>query len=76
MQFQQKESRMSDKLIVVTGAGGFIGGSLVASLRKKGGFTVGTNAKKVASRAFSGGFFHHRTSKMEIPDHSSTIVRV
>src|SRR6202167_1711127 len=27
---------MSDKLIVVTGAGGFIGGSLVASLRKKG----------------------------------------
>ena len=27
---------MSDKLIVVTGAGGFIGGSLVASLRQKG----------------------------------------
>jgi GDP-D-mannose 3',5'-epimerase len=27
---------MSDKLIVVTGAGGFIGGNLVASLRKKG----------------------------------------
>jgi len=27
---------VSDKLIVVTGAGGFIGGSMVASLRKKG----------------------------------------
>ncbi|MGA2046556.1 MAG: NAD-dependent epimerase/dehydratase family protein [Terracidiphilus sp.] len=27
---------MNDKLIVVTGAGGFIGGSLVASLRQKG----------------------------------------
>jgi GDP-D-mannose 3',5'-epimerase len=27
---------MTDKLIVVTGAGGFIGGSLVASLRQKG----------------------------------------
>lgn len=27
---------MSEKLVVVTGAGGFIGGSLVASLRKKG----------------------------------------
>jgi nucleoside-diphosphate-sugar epimerase len=27
---------MSDKLILVTGAGGFIGGSLVASLRQKG----------------------------------------
>jgi GDP-D-mannose 3', 5'-epimerase len=27
---------MSDKLIVVTGAGGFIGGSLVASLRQRG----------------------------------------
>src|SRR5208337_2979797 len=32
----QKESTMSDKLIVVTGGGGFIGGSLVASLRQKG----------------------------------------
>ena len=27
---------MSDKLIVVAGAGGFIGGSLVASLRQRG----------------------------------------
>jgi GDP-D-mannose 3', 5'-epimerase len=27
---------MSDKLIVVTGAGGFIGGSPVASLRQRG----------------------------------------
>ena len=31
---------MSDKLILVTGAGGFIGGNLVASLREKGFSTV------------------------------------
>jgi GDP-D-mannose 3', 5'-epimerase len=32
----KKEDWMSNKLILVTGAGGFIGGSLVASLRKAG----------------------------------------
>lgn len=31
-----EEKRVSDKLIVVTGAGGFIGGSLVAALRARG----------------------------------------
>src|ERR1700677_1518477 len=40
MLYQQRENRMrnkvTDKLIVVTGAGGFIGGSLVASLRQRG----------------------------------------
>ncbi|MGB8259298.1 MAG: hypothetical protein WCE75_03060, partial [Terracidiphilus sp.] len=34
---------------------------------QEGGFAVGTNAKKVASRALRGVFFRRRTSKMEIP---------
>src|ERR1041384_1794264 len=33
---ERGEPRMKDNLVVVTGAGGFIGGSLVADLRKKG----------------------------------------
>jgi len=35
---------------------------------QEGGFAVGTNAKKVASRALRDVFFRRRTSKMEIPD--------
>jgi hypothetical protein len=34
---------------------------------QEGGFAVGTNAKKVASRALRSVFFRRRTSKMEIP---------
>ena len=40
MPSRQGEDRMSGKPIVVTGAGGFIGGSLVASLRQKGSCQV------------------------------------
>lgn len=32
-------------------------------------FAVGTNVKKLVSRAFGGVFFRHRASKMEIPVH-------
>jgi hypothetical protein len=43
-------------------------GDLAADLAGlEAGFAVGTNAKKVASRALRGVFFRRRTSKMEIP---------
>ncbi len=38
---------------------------------EEGGVAVGTNTRKVASRALMGVFFHRRTSEMENPDHSN-----
>ena len=55
---------MKDKLIVVTGAGGFIGGNLIASFRQQGNRTYPGSRHETAGELVSEDLTMSRTSRL------------